>query len=96
MDLDQYSLDDLKSRIVDHSKFYYSDGFYIMETFGMKSCAVGKELLPGGGIHNFDYEIELGYSVKMHLINSFISNSEYLEKFLYLERRIDNIKKLGI
>lgn len=81
MDIERYSLDNLRGRIMVYSKFYYSDGFYIMEVFDMKIY----------------YRSEpVGYSIKIHLINSFISNSEYLKKFLYLERRIDNIKKLGI
>lgn len=72
-----------------YSKFYYSDGFYTMEVFDMKIYYRSKPIN-----HNLNYEVEVGYSIKTHLINSFISNSEYLKKFLYLERRMDNIKKI--
>lgn len=90
MDFDHHSVDNLKGRIMKYSKFYYSDGFHIMETFGMKTCCEYRARLDSNG------QVLISNDIKEHLMNSFISNSEYLKKFLYLEKRIDNIKKLGI
>lgn len=85
MDFKNESLDNLRSRIMRHSEFYYSTNGFTMEVFGMKVYQ-----------DNLNHYSNLGDFVRSSLVNLFISNSEYLKKFLYLERRIDNIKKLGI
>ena len=89
MDFKNESLDNLRSRIMNHSKFYYSTNGFTMEVFGMKVSRNSPN-------RNLNYEDVFSDLIKTSLINSFISNSEYLKKFLSLERRIENIKKLGI
>lgn len=75
MDFKNESLDNLRSRIMNHSKFYYSTNGFTMEVFGMKVSRNSPN-------RNLNYEDVFSDLIKTSLINSFISNSEYLKKIL--------------
>lgn len=86
-DIDQVFID--RDRIRSHVKFHYGDGEYTMEIMGIKISL------------KMEYRDPLAYQDQKEyfdnvLIDKFINNPEYLKRFLALENRLKNLKKLGI
>lgn len=86
-DIDQVFID--RGRIRSYAKFDYSEGEYTMDIMGIKVSL------------KMEYRDPLAYQDQKEyfdnvLIDKFINNPEYLKRFIVLENRLKNLKKLGI
>ena len=91
----------LEDRVRKHSNFYHFNGQYTMETFGIKMYLTGS--IESENVFCIELKSDNSFalkntmsinSLKDLLISLFISDPEKLNKFLIMEKRMENLNKL--